>query len=210
MLGAFEKLIYNKYLKYSRRGEGYKPRQNFDAFKEEDASILQKLAYMFNNYKNINIDEFLEAPFKIYESGAYIPLSFFCTQRAKKCYTVYKQQKELTNIDGDAHIQRIKDSLKFIYKFCKDHNKNILEYLTIENQSIPYFLQHLKEGDIDIYILFGFDNYQSIIESVPVDIISLMFEDLYAELERCYHRYAVSKKCKLVVKNGIKQLGELK
>ena len=209
MLGNFEKLIYNKYLIFSRRGEGYKPRQNFDNFKEEDVSILQKLAYMFNTYKSINIDDFIEAPFKIYESDAYVPLSFFCTQRAKKCYTVYKQQKELTNVDGDSHIQKIKESLKFIYKFCKENTKNIKEYLTIENQSIPIFLQHLKEGNIDIYVIFGFNNYQVIIDSVPVDIISLMFDDLYSELERCYHRYAVSKKCKQVIKDGIKKLSEI-
>lgn len=206
MLSNFEKLIYNKYLKFSRRGEGYKPRQNFDNFKEEDISILQKLAYMFNTYKSINIDDFIEAPFKIYESDAYVPLSFFCTQRAKKCYTVYKQQKELTNVDGDSHIQKIKESLKFIYKFCKEHNKPLNDYLTIENQSFPYFLQHLKDGNIDIYILFGFDNYQIIVDSIPVDIIALMFEDLYAELERCYHRYAVSKKCKQVIRDGIQKL----
>ena len=208
MLSNFEKLIYNKYLKYSRRGEGYKPRQNFDNFKEEDKTILQKLAYMFNTYKNIDIDIFLSAPFEIYESENYIPLQFFCTQRAKKCYTVYKQQKELTNIDGEVHIQKIKDSLKFVYNFCKDHNKNITDYLTIENQSFPTFLQHLKEGDIDIYVIFGFENYQAIIDAVPVDIVMLMFEDLYAELERCYHRYAISKRCKMVIKEGITKLSK--
>ena len=93
MLSNFEKLIYNKYLKFSRRGEGYKPRQNFDNFKEEDISILQKLAYMFNTYKSINIDDFIEAPFKIYESDAYVPLSFFCTQRAKNVILCINNKK---------------------------------------------------------------------------------------------------------------------
>lgn len=208
MLTNFEKLIYNKYLKYSRRGKPYTPRQDFSAFKEEDVSLLQKLAYMFNVYKQINVDDFLEAPFKVYESDDFIPLQFFCTQRAKKCYTVYKQQKELQNIDGEYHIQNIKESLKFIYKFCKDQNRNIKDYLLIENQSIPVFLQHLKECKIDIYVIFGFDNYQQIIDSIPTDIICLMFEDLYAEIDRCYSRYAISKRCKQVIKDGIKQLGE--
>lgn len=209
MLTTFEKLIYNKYLKFSRRGKPYKPRQNFDNFKEEDVIILQKIAYMFNTYKHIDVDMFLEAPFIIYTDTEFIPLNFYCTQRAKKCYTVYKQQKELTNIDSGEHIQKIKESLKFIYKICKQYNVNIKEYLKLENQSIPLFMQHLKDGYIDMYMIFGFEDYQSIIDSVPVDIVKLMFTDFYTMLEKCYYRYAISNKCKRIIKTGIKKLGEI-
>ena len=209
MLSKFEELIYNKYLKLSRNGKPFKYRKDFSNISDEVVICLNKISKFLETYRSVDLDTYLEAPFKIYENEGYIPLQFFCTQKARKAYTIYKQKKNLMYVDSEEHIQKIKDSLKFIYKFCKANNIHITNYLTFENQSFPIFLQHLKENNIDIYVLFGFKDYQRIIESVPVDIVMLMYENLYKDIEECYSKYITSRRCKEVINNGLKQLEDL-
>lgn len=209
MLTKFEQLIYNKYLKLSRQGLPVKYRKNFDNISDEIEICLHKISKFLDVYKHIDLDIFLEAPFKIYNNDTYIPLQFFCTQKARKVYTIYKQQKQLLDVDNDEHIQKIKESLKFIYKYCKQQNVNIIHYLSIENQTIPVFLQHLKNGNIDLYVLFGFNNFQQYIDKVPTDIIVLMYNNLYEDIDKCYTKFITSTRCKSVIKNGIKQLEDL-
>lgn len=206
MLSKFEEYIYNKYLKLSRNGKPFKYRKDFSKISDEIIVYLNKISRFLDTYKTVDLDTFLEAPFKIYENEGYVPLQFYCTQKARKAYTIYKQQKQLYYTDSDEHIDKIKESLKFIYKFCKEHNKKISEYLTIENQSYPVFLQHLKENIIDIYVIYGFKDYQKIIESIPVDIVMLMYENLYKDIEDCYSKYVTSKRCRNTVTTGIKRL----
>lgn len=209
MLSKFEEYIYNKYLKLSRTGKPYKYRKDFSKISDEIVICLNKISRFLDVYKTVDLDTFLEAPFKIYENEGYVPLQFYCTQKARKAYTIYKQQKQLQYTDSDEHIDKIKESLKFIYRFCKENNKKIGEYLTIENQSYPVFLQHLKENTIDIYVIYGFKDYQKIIESIPVDIVMLMYENLYKDIEDCYSKYVTSKRCRNAVITGIKRLEDL-
>lgn len=206
MLSKFEEYIYNKYLKLSRNGKPFKYRKDFSKISDEIVVYLNKISKFLDTYKTVDLDTFLEAPFKIYENEGYVPLQFYCTQKARKAYTIYKQQKQLQYVDSDEHINKLKESLKFVYKFCKENNKKVSEYLTIENQSYPIFLQHLKENKIDIYLLYGFKDYQKIIESIPVDIVMLMYEHLYKDIEDYYSKYITSKRCKEVITNGIKRL----
>lgn len=209
MLTNFEQHIYNTYLRISRNGKPFKYRKNFNEMSSDDVLCLQKLAIFFNYYKHVDLVTFFEAPFEIYKDDDYIPLQFYCTQRARKAYTVYNKQKQLLNVDSEEHIDKIKQSLKFIYKFCKAHKISISQYLTIENQLIPAFLQHLKNNEIDMYVIFGFKNYQHVIDSIPQDIIQTMYASFYEDIEKMYAKYVTSVKCKNVIKTGIEKLSKL-
>ena len=119
---AAEQYIYNCYLETSRKlnNKPFKYRKDFEGFEEKEEYILvSKLSRFFAKYSNINIKDFFEAPYFVYNEK-YFDLKFFTTQKAIKSYTAYQNKFLPENPDHEQSIQKIKDSFIFLYNFFKD------------------------------------------------------------------------------------------
>lgn len=158
MINEKQQLIYNIFLKYSRRGKPFTFRKNFNNISDDVVYYLTKLETFFNCFKDIKYDDYFEAPYKILDDKGYYDLKFYLTQKAKKCYANYMQNKRINQKISKDNISK---NLTFIVKFCKDKNINFKDYLDYKEnntQTFPDFIKHIKNGDIDMFILFGFDD----------------------------------------------------
>lgn len=153
-----QKQIYNCYLKHLRKGQPYNPRKNFDDLTGQTKIDLYKLQNFFNKFKQINIDFFFESFAFVYPNDDYPQLSFFCTRKALKCYSLYKEHKE--NQSPDSMLDDIKKSIVFIGSFCMRNNVLMQNYLKHKTLCIPTWIKHYKEANINIYavIALGYSN----------------------------------------------------
>ena len=207
----FEKLIYNKYLATTRSNQNlpFKLRKNFDGFTDDvNYFYVKKLAMFFNRFQHIDIDEFFKAPFRIY-SDKIFDLKFYTSQRALKVYTLYVQRKQLTPPDSDDQLYGIKKSLQYILKFCNDQNITIDEYISHMDSGLPTFVMHLKHCNVTLYTLFGFESFESCINSIDRDHLKFTLGDLVSNIPQFRTRFMTSTLAKKLARVGIRKIKEL-
>lgn len=127
--------IYNDHLVAYRKHQGnpFKIRKDFSNFDEDKLISLQKLERFFENNKTVNRKLFFEAPHKIYNDGGYYDLDFYTKPRAVKVYLQYLKQLEIESPDSEGSMSRLKEGLKFVYKFCSERG------LTMTLKLLKYF-----------------------------------------------------------------------
>ena len=79
--------IYNTYLRVSRTKKNlpFKLRKDFsDIQKEERYPILLKLENFFKRNPYVNLNDFFEAPYHVYEDEKDFILDFYLSQKAVK------------------------------------------------------------------------------------------------------------------------------
>jgi len=148
-----QKQIYNCYLKYSRKGEPYNPRKNFDNINSSNRIDLYKLENFFNKFKHINLNFFFESFSFVYPNENYPPLSFFTSRKAIKCFSLYKDHKE--NCSPDSQLDEIKNSIIYLGSFCLRERINMDSYIKHKTLCMPTWVKHYKEGKINIYSLIA-------------------------------------------------------
>jgi hypothetical protein len=96
MCTDLEKTIYNEHLKESRRSKNkpYKIRKNFTKISESTKLILKRLSNLFIKRKEINISDFIRAPYSVYSESEIFPLKFYTTQKAILVYKIYTESKK--------------------------------------------------------------------------------------------------------------------
>ena len=204
-----EKHIYNKFLASTRSSQNkpFKLRKDFDDFTETSYYIyVKKLGLFFKKFPNVNIDDFFKAPFAIYNDNGNYDLKFYTSQKALKIYTLYQTKKQDELPDTPNQLYFIKRSLNFILKFCTDKKININDYINHETNGTNSFILHLKDRKISIYILFGFEHAENILNKLGGDLLDFIFKDLKNKLAIYRTRFYTSKKAKLLVKHGIEKI----
>lgn len=195
-----EQYIYNCYLETSRKlnNKPFKYRKDFEGFEEKEEYVLvNKLSRFFAKYPNINIKDFFEAPYFVYNEK-YFDLKFFTSQKAIKSYTAYQNKFLPENPDHEQSIQKIKDSFEFIYNFCRDKNISFDEYTGYVDPTRKWheFLLHLKYRDICLYPLFIFPNFDKIIKEYDKEIKEFVFGDTFQNINFYRTKYYSSSKAK--------------
>ena len=195
-----EKYIYNCYLETSRKlnNKPFKYRQNFDEFETtEDYIYVNKLNRLFSKFENINIKDFFEAPYFVFNEK-YFDLKFFTTQKAIKAYTLYQNNFLPENPDHQQSIEKIKSGFAFIYKFCKQNNIKLDEYATFvaQDNKIHSFMEHLKNRDISLYNMFVFPNFDKSLKQYDNDIKNFMFGESLQNINFYRTKYYGSSKAK--------------
>jgi hypothetical protein len=211
MITDFEKYIYNTHLKATRqhKNQPYKLRKDFDDLDEKDKLCLKKLSSFFNKHKEISPNTFFSASYKIFSDETFLDLSFFLTLKAIKAYTIHN--KNISNLDPDSEEQLIftKNSLKFIFLFCQENKISIPEYISHKTKNIFSFVLHLKNREVNIYSLFGFDNFSANIKKSDLDVLKFMFdESLLEKINTQKIKFLNSYKCKSLVINGLQKLSD--
>lgn len=180
-MNDFEQILYNKFLAISRKNQNkpFKLRKNFDNLDETTQYLLAKLALFFNKHKNINIDLFFEAPYKIYTNDKfYTDLKFYTSLKAIKLYKECINKITRDNINSDETKQFFKQSAKFIIQYCKDNNIPFKDYIFYKEQGgVNVFFNHLKHGHVCYYILFMFPDFEQQFKSVDYELRQWILQD---------------------------------
>jgi len=212
MMTLFEQNVYNKYLAISRSmvGKPFKLRKDFEKFTEhKDYPYVHRLASFFQRFPQIDKQKYFEAPFKIYSDETYFDLKFYISQRAIKSYSIYMKQFRDQMPDSNEQLIFIRDSLRFIAKFCFENKIPIDDYISYRPYSTYSWTQHLKEHKISVYTLFGFEKLQEIINSIPNDEGHLLLGDSIDEIYRYKMRFHNAIKAKQLVQKGIDKIKKL-
>jgi hypothetical protein len=93
---GFEKQIYNTWLATTRSNQNkpFKLRKEWKGFEDKpEYYFVKKLAKLFTRYDNININEWFEAPYKIYPEKIQYDLKHYTLMKQYQTYRLYIQKK---------------------------------------------------------------------------------------------------------------------
>jgi len=197
----FEKIIYNNFLEVSKKinNKPVKYRQNFDKFPDENYIIVTKLSNFFKKFNHINVKDFFESPYFVYNEK-YFDLKFYLSQKAIKAYTLYNDVYLLNNPDNEKTLLKLRESIKFMYNYCKEKNININSYINYREGEFNVFLKHIKNRDINIFILFSFKNYENILSSIDSEIKN-MYSSNFNKMNYIRAKFYTSSKAKKIINN---------
>lgn len=91
-----EKRIYNCWLATTRSktGKPFKLRKDWKKFEEKpEYYYVKKLAKIFIRYDNIDINEWFQSPYKIYNDDIQYDLKYYTIMKQFNCYRLYMQNK---------------------------------------------------------------------------------------------------------------------
>jgi len=206
-----EKYIYNTYLRIfrSKQNKPYKLRKDFNNFSDSESYFfVKKLGMFFNKFPHINIDKYFNSPYELYpDDDTIYDIKFYASPRAIKVYGLYMKHLDQQDPDAEHHIQFAKDSLLYIYKFCKQHNLNLNEYMDHKTGDIPTFVLHLRDRYISIYTMLGFNEFEQKIHNISNDRLNFTIgENFVSTLANYRIRYYNSNKFKRTIKQGINKI----
>lgn len=203
--------IYNTYLRVSRSKKNlpFRLRKDFfDIQNDEKYPILLKLENFFKRNPYVNLNDFFEAPYSVYEDEKDFRLDFYLTQKAVKIYNLYQKKKTFSDPDSDIQKKSVIDGLEFIYNFCKENKIQIDDYINHMTNGMASVFLHLKEKQISIYNCLAFDDFQKTINKHNYELLEFMLGDIISKLPIFRTKYYSSKKCMVISKQGLKILKE--
>ena len=209
MISENQKQIYNSFLYTSRKVKD-KPcrlRQDFSSIDTTTELVLKKLDILFSRYQHIKYNDFFIAPYMVHSKEEYYDLSFFKTQRAIKCYSLYMAQKELADPDNESTITDCKQGCSFIYNFCKENSLTLSQYKTHTTGSVPIILQHLKDHKINFYVLQGLEVHK-LLQTTEPQIVNFVINDFYKIYTETKNNFIKSNKLKPVIRAAFKIIEE--
>jgi len=201
--------IYNTYLRVSRskKNQPFKLRKDFsDIQNDEKYPVLLKLENFFNRNPYVNLNDFFEAPYEVYEDEKNFNLDFYLSQKAVKIYNLYQKKKTYSDPDSDIQRKSVIDGMSFIYSFCKENKISINSYLNHMTNGMATVFLHLKEKRISIYNCLSFDTFQEVVNKHNYELLEFMLGDVISKLSIFRTKYYTSKKCLKISKEGLKIL----
>ena len=109
-----EQYIYNCYLETSRKVnlQPFRYRKDFEGFEEKEEYVyIAKLGYFFNKFPNINIKDFFEAPFYVYNEKYFDGLYPYIFKPKKGHKTIYLNIINIKKITYCASIKNEKSNV---------------------------------------------------------------------------------------------------
>jgi len=196
----FEKIIYNTFLETSKKvnNKPVRYRKDFTKFEENENYIyINKLSAFFTKFKHINVKDFFEAPYFVYDEN-YFDLKFYCSHKAIKTYTAYNDNYILNNPDDPNTLLKLKESISFIYDFCKSKNIKPQQYINHIEGNYNSFFKHIKERSINFYIIFSFPGIDQILNNYDNEIKG-MFSSNFSKINYLRTKFYASGKAKKII-----------
>lgn len=197
-----EKQIYNCHLKHSRKGQPWKPRNNFDDLPQSTINHLQHLCSFFKKFSFINLDDFFFAPLGLHPDEPYPYLDYFCSRKAIKAYNLYKTK--LRNENPDNQLEDIKKGLEFITSYCIENKINFTDYVSQKNGLMPVWAEHYRQYQINPYCLMEIGDLQ--LDNFTQDELELWMPNLKDTFMAFKTRYANSSQARNLVKKATERL----
>jgi hypothetical protein len=201
--------IYNTYLRISRTKKNlpYKTRKDFSTISDDvNYATLLKLENFFNRNSYVNLNDFFEAPYMIYEDENHFDLNFYITQKAMKTYSLYQKKKTYLDPDSDVQRKAVLSGLEFIYKFCKHNKLGLHEYIYHKTNNMNTVFLHLKEKNISVYNCLSFSNFDKVVNSQNYELLEFMLGDVISKLSIFRTKLYSSVKCNKISTDGLKIL----
>jgi hypothetical protein len=172
-----EKRIYNKHLAVSRslKNKPFKLRTNFTDFEKDSKYVsVKRLSNFFTRHNDVDMDLYFTAPYKLYTDVDFFDLNYFASPRAIKSYSIYKNQ--ILQTSPDQQIESVKESLRFIVRFCLEKKINFEDYTSYRQTALePTWVYHYKRGLINPYSIMEFPNTLDFIQSMNCEERNLLF-----------------------------------
>lgn len=199
-----EKHLFNKHLAVSRseRNKPFKIKRDFSNVVDTDKhKFIRRISTLFLKHPEINPDIFFKAPYKLYPDVEYFGLDYFSTMRAVKSYTMYKKQIFLQ--DPDSQVEYVKESLKFIANFCINHQIYFHQYPYHRSSDLFTWMQHYKQGKINVYSVMEFANIFSSVKNLAEDVQKFFVGEFVDQFQNLYVLYNKSTKLKPYIQKAI-------
>jgi hypothetical protein len=209
MLNSFEQSIYNEYLKVSRqvKDKPYRLRKNFNSIEPNIIVFIKRIARILTKFPNINTTDFFKAPYVLYGKDDFFDLQYYTSQRAIKAYALYISKESDHDPDSDDILNKIVSSLKFLKTFLIENNLTLNSYADHISGQTKSFLVHWKERKLHTYVLIEMPNILNYIRHEDQELLKFMFgENIHENIQIYKNRFFSSKKCKLLVKEGLKKI----
>jgi hypothetical protein len=197
-----EKQIYNSHLKHSRKGQPWKPRNNFDDLAPNIKNHLQHLGDFFRKFSFISVDDFFSAPLNLHPDEPYPYLDYFCTRKAIKAYNLYKTK--LRNENPDNQLEDIKRGFAFIGSYCVDNKINLSDYIHQKNGLMPVWTEHYRQYQVNPYCLMELGDLQ--LDNFTSDELELWMPNLKDTFMAFKMRYTNSSQARNLVKKASEQI----
>lgn len=201
-ISGIEQFIYNTHLKFSRNGQGWRPRKDFSDINSTTILILDKLKNFFHKFSYIKIEEFFEAPIILHPDEAYPPLKYFTSRAAIKSFTLSQRKK--TDQSPDCQIESIKNGFEFITKFCLENFIELEDYPSHKKFNMPSWLEHYRLYQVNPYCFMVFTNLN--FDDLQEDDLIYWapnFKDIFNSFKNRYHN---SKEAKPFCKKAFDKL----
>lgn len=211
MLEKHLQRIYNAHLRASRvhRDKPFSPRKDFKDFDAGKTVHLKRIHNLLSRYDHISMDQYFAAPYKLYPETEYFDLQFFAGMGAVKSFTLYMKALQELPPDSDYQMEQIKNSLRFIAKFCVD-NKIELSAYPEHKTGITYdWMKHIKTRKISLYVMMGFDGVYDKIAGIPEDERELLLGDIGKYFLGYKTKYLQSVRAKHLIDEGLKRIEKL-
>jgi hypothetical protein len=201
--------LYNTFLRISRKKQNkpYKLRTNWEDFESsKQYPTLIKLKNFFDRNFVVNVEDFLTAPYEVYEEEGFYDLDFYNSMTAVKVYNIFCDKKRNLEPDSELQQEAVLRGINFIKKFCILKDITLTEYLSYREPeaNINSFVVHLKEKNISIYNLFPFRDFDKIFSSLDFSILRFILNDLASRVSFFRAKFYSSKTTKNIAITGLK------
>jgi hypothetical protein len=193
--------IYNSYVRAYRVANNapYQPRKNYETLPQKVKNKVERIKIFFDAY-DLNKDDFFDAPYFIFRDTKYFPFEYYLSRKAIKSYSDFQKELLMRGPDEPKNLLKIKNTVQFLKKFCKNENIKFKDYLNHNREKIPSFITHLKERKVSIYFLLGLDNFTSAFYSFNSNLSKFMIPDIYDNFELYQKNFNTSKYARVFVK----------
>jgi hypothetical protein len=204
--------VYNTYLSVSRghQNKPWKARKDFEGFdKTPDGILCTRLDMFFKRFPQINIKDFLLAPYVIYKDEEHFPLNFYLTQKAIACYSLLQSQRAEELPDTDGHIKHILESLKYLANTCVNEKITLEQYCDTKTGYTWRCLEDYRNKHINLYVLLMLPNFEFIFDNLQLQDKELYLKSIYADIVKFKMRINNSTKAKKIILEGLKRISTL-
>jgi len=206
------KQIYNDHLSISRsfRRKPFRIRKDFKNFKEKDTryKYYAKLSNWFEKHPEINCRLYFEATLFFHKDEDIVHIKEYCKSKALSNYTQYVKIIKTLNLDNPKSLKMCVDGFNFISEFCEKENIHPREYLTHKpsDKSNYSFLKHIKNMEVNVYLLFSFNSFYSQLKEIyrDIELWNFYLEDLSPTV--MLNRYEGSEKFKSLSEQALQKI----
>ena len=193
--------IYNSFIRAYRTANNapFRARKKYETLPQDVKNKVERIKLFFDSY-NLDKNDFFDAPYFLFSDTKYFPFEYYLSRKAIKCYTDFQKELLIRGPDEPRNLIKIKNSVKFIKKFCESESIKFKDYLNHNKDKIPSFITHLKERQVSIYFLLGLDQFQSAFYSFNSNLSKFIIPDIYENFELYQKKFNTSKHARIFVK----------
>lgn len=118
-------------------------------------------------------------------------------------YLIRMKELQVKDPDSDESIDRLKSSLKFIFKFCVEKQIDFSDYVGYTEGVLPQWVEHLKRHDISFYSLHALEFPKMTVDS---EIIEFTIPKFFHTFQKTRNLFFASKKMKTFSKKAVEIL----